>query len=185
MPYMAVCLFAKIVPVNASESACGPLSLYWLLKHLGQSVSYTDVVERVGFAGKPVSMLELKSAAQTWGISLHGYRVSLDDFLRVELPAIAQLDDNHFVSIVGFSADSTVLVDPPDTIPTLVAVDDLRRRWSEAVLIVGESPGDVIREADCPQMAIEENVRYLGVVEPRSKISIAYGYRNVGIGELA
>ena len=82
----------------------------WLLKSLLRRISQQEVRRRGG-----VSLLDLKRAAVERGYHATGYKLSLDQMVELNLPAIVPLTirgSKHFVVFRGRLGDRVVLADP-------------------------------------------------------------------------
>lgn len=92
---------------------CGAASLKIILGFFGRIVSLADLRERCGISRDGVTALQLKKAAQSYGLAVRAYRCSAA-LLRKQavLPVILFWNFNHFLVLEGFRGDRAFLSDP-------------------------------------------------------------------------
>jgi ABC-type bacteriocin/lantibiotic exporter with double-glycine peptidase domain len=91
---------------------CGAAALAMVLEAFGCGASL-DVLERDTRMGpRGVSMLALLDSAERRGLDGTGWRLTWPELERVAYPAIAFVDGNHFVVVLGASSSRVELADP-------------------------------------------------------------------------
>jgi ATP-binding cassette subfamily B protein len=86
------------------------------------------------------SLAGLTAAAKRAGIRVRAWGGPLDSVTQQRLPAIAFVDDNHFVVIRSYEQDGTVLLTDPAVGTYQSPAARLRERWSgHAVVMVPDS----------------------------------------------
>jgi ABC-type bacteriocin/lantibiotic exporter with double-glycine peptidase domain len=59
-----------------------------------------------------LTLLDIKAALNKQGLHCTGYKTTLNDLTKLGLPAIAHINDNHFVVVESIEAESVLLIDP-------------------------------------------------------------------------
>lgn len=92
---------------------CGAASLKIVLGCFGRVVSLAELRERCGISRDGVTAIQLKRAAQSYGLEVRGYRCSADQLRqKVLLPAVLFWNFNHFLVLEGFDGNKAYLSDP-------------------------------------------------------------------------
>ena len=91
------------------------------------------IKERQGF-----SMLDLKRYAVMKGYRAVGYRATVEDLVRLGLPAIVAIDFGNYKHFVIFKGvyNGRVLLADPALGNTVVSVDEFRRMWVRRIALV-------------------------------------------------
>lgn len=90
-----------------------------------------DKIETYGF-----SMLDMKNYLESKGLNADGFEISLDDFIRIGVPAITLVNTGgykHFVVVKGMDADN-VLVGDPAAGTVVVPKEAFETLWNNKVL---------------------------------------------------
>ena len=100
----------------AIPSECGPACLVIMLAYFGKTVSLAWACAEVGLSvrgGKTgCSALDLKRAAQHFGLECQGYRIEPNVLRTMETPCILHLRNNLLVVYEGLSGDTAYINDP-------------------------------------------------------------------------
>lgn len=139
--------FAGIVR-QRFDFSCGSAALATLLRyHYGFDVREDNAfrgmwargdrlqIRRLGF-----SLLDMKSWLSSRGLRADGYKVSLDDIARTQLPGIALIsvrNYRHFVVVKGVRANE-VLIGDPSTGLTVMARKDFVAVWNGVYFILND-----------------------------------------------
>lgn len=130
------------------DFSCGSASVATLLTfHYERETTEAEVFEsmiRLGDAEQiqqhGFSMLDMKRYLDAKGLNADGFRISLDDFLRIGVPAITMINTagyKHFVVVKGIDADS-ILVGDPAAGTQVVPREHFETLWNGSVLGVRE-----------------------------------------------
>lgn len=126
------------------DYSCGSAAVATLLTyHYQRETSEAEVFEtmiRAGDAEKiqrhGFSMLDMKGYLDGRGLEADGFRISLEDFIHIGVPAITMVNTGgykHFVVVKGIDADSILVGDP--AIGTLVVPrEQFEQLWNGTVL---------------------------------------------------
>lgn len=126
------------------DFSCGSAAVATLLTyHYQRNTSEAEVFEtmiRAGDAEKiqrhGFSMLDMKRYLDGSGLNADGFRISLDDFIRIGIPAITMVNTGgykHFVVVKGIDADN-ILVGDPAAGTLVVPREQFEQLWSGMVL---------------------------------------------------
>ena len=119
---------------------CGAASLKIVLGYFGRVVSLPELRDRCGISRDGVTAIQLKRAAQSYGLEVRAYRCSAE-LLRKQAkpPLILFWNFNHFLVLEGFEGEKAYLSDPASGRRT-VAWDEFSTSFTGVVLEC--SPGD-------------------------------------------
>lgn len=126
------------------DFSCGSAAVATLLTyHYQRNTTEAEVFEtmiRAGDAEKiqrhGFSMLDMKRYLDGSGLNADGFRISLDDFIRIGIPAITMVNTGgykHFVVVKGIDADNILVGDPAAGI-LVVPREQFEQLWSGMVL---------------------------------------------------
>ena len=92
---------------------CGAASLKIVLGYFGRVVSLQELRDRCGISRDGVTAIQLKRAAQSYGLEVRAYRSSAE-LLRKQAkpPLILFWNFNHFLVLEGFEGERVYLSDP-------------------------------------------------------------------------
>jgi CRP-like cAMP-binding protein len=122
------------------KSDCGLAALAMVGLRLGALVSVEELRRKVTPGPEGVSLQRLRLLAGEVGLVCQSVRVSPDRLGQVSLPAIAHLNDGHYVVLHELAAGA-VVGDPATGIVTWNR-EHLTRRYSGALLLFGQTGGD-------------------------------------------
>jgi ABC-type bacteriocin/lantibiotic exporter with double-glycine peptidase domain len=92
---------------------CGAASLKIVLGCFGRVVPLAELRERCGISRDGVTAIQLKRAAQSYGLEVRAYRTSAEQLReKAALPAVLFWNFNHFLVLEGFEQDKAYLSDP-------------------------------------------------------------------------
>ncbi|MDI5891730.1 C39 family peptidase [Halomonas rhizosphaerae] len=126
------------------DFSCGSASVATLLTfHYQRQTTEAEVFESMIRAGDAeqiqrhgFSMLDMKRYLDAQGLNADGFRISLDDFIRIGVPAITMVDTGgykHFVVVKGIDADN-ILVGDPAAGTQVVPREHFESLWNGTVL---------------------------------------------------
>lgn len=126
------------------DFSCGSAAVATLLTyHYQRDTTEAEVFEtmiRAGDAEKiqryGFSMLDMKQYLDGRGLNADGFRISLDDFIRIGVPAITMVNTagyKHFVVVKGID-DDNILVGDPAAGTLVVTREQFEQLWSGTVL---------------------------------------------------
>ena len=119
---------------------CGAASLKIVLGYFGRVVPLPELRDRCGISRDGVTAIQLKRAAQSYGLEVRAYRSSAE-LLRKQAkpPLILFWNFNHFLVLEGFEGERVYLSDPASGRRT-VAWDEFSTSFTGVVLEC--TPGD-------------------------------------------
>lgn len=126
------------------DFSCGSAAVATLLTyHYDRDTSEAEVFEWMIRAGDAeqiqrhgFSMLDMKLYLDRQGLNADGFRISLDDFVRIGVPAITMVNTagyKHFVVVKGID-EHHMLVGDPAAGTLVVPKEHFERLWSGTVL---------------------------------------------------
>jgi CRP-like cAMP-binding protein len=115
-------------------SDCGLAALAMVGLRCGIKVSVEELRRKAVPGPEGLSIQELRQLAGEIGLSCHSVRVSVDRLGQVNLPAIAHLNDSHYVVFHELGAGGVVVGDPATGIVTW-NLDLLIRSFSGVLLL--------------------------------------------------
>ena len=91
---------------------CGPACLKLIAKHFGRYYSLQLMRDKCGITKEGVSLLGLSTGAESIGLRTVAIRCTVEDLLRVPLPAILFWNDNHFIIVYRSDKKHIYVSDP-------------------------------------------------------------------------
>ena len=92
---------------------CGPASLKIVLACLGKVVPLPELRDRCGVSRDGVTAIQLKRAAQSYGLEVRAYRCSAEQLRQqAKPPSVLFWNFNHFLVLEGFDNGRAYLSDP-------------------------------------------------------------------------
>ncbi len=119
--------------LQAKINTCGPAVLAYIATFFGKEITEDNVVKRVNLTEEGTSMLSLRDAARTYGFDAEGVKVGFGVLLNEPLPAIAYINDSHYV-VVNEVNKSSVYVFDPAIGHVKLARDTFERAWKGYLL---------------------------------------------------
>ncbi|EPC00715.1 hypothetical protein L861_13055 [Litchfieldella anticariensis FP35 = DSM 16096] len=126
------------------DYSCGAAAVATLLTyHYGRETTEAEVFESMIRSGNPeqiqaqgFSMLDMKLYLDSQGLNSDGFKLTLDDYLKIGVPAITLINTGgykHFVVIKGID-DDRVLVGDPAVGTVVVPKEHFETLWQGTVL---------------------------------------------------
>lgn len=104
----------SLTPMQAD---CGPRALRLVCERLGVQASLPALRQMAGTTAQGTSMAGLANAAAKVGLNTEGMQVSREALARVETPAVAWVNQNHYIAVLSLDGDgqnATALVHDPN-----------------------------------------------------------------------
>ena len=136
--------------VRLRRRACGPLSLFLLLRLMGVTVPSADIAmeaDRADQAG--TTFRDLKELAGQYGVSARGVECTLETLRQIGLYGILESKQDHFVALTGFSEEGAQIVSFPMS-PGLLPFHTKEPEKTYRVLLLATSPDALSFEASEP-----------------------------------
>ncbi|GEM_PF-861559 len=114
---------------------CGPAALKMVFDHYGISSALVEIESNVGLTEKGSSMLALKEMAELKGLKAEGWRLTLEDFLKVPMPAIVFVHGDHFAVVDSVTDDNDVVMRDPALGKVKLPGKKLLRIWNGETLV--------------------------------------------------
>jgi len=99
-----------VLQMEAAE--CGAACLASVLAHFGRHVTLEEARRVCGVSRDGSSALQLKAAAEHWGLDCDGYSVEVAELAEARLPAILFWGFDHFVVLEGWGGRGWRIMDP-------------------------------------------------------------------------
>jgi NHLM bacteriocin system ABC transporter peptidase/ATP-binding protein len=126
-------LVASPVSLQMEAAECGAACLVSVLGHHGRHVTLEEARRACGVSRDGSNALQLKAAAEHWGLECEGYSVELPELADVELPAMLFWGFDHFVVLEGWSRGRWRVMDPAVG-RTWLSPDEFSERFTGVVL---------------------------------------------------
>lgn len=139
------------------DFSCGSAALATLLRHhYGRDVGEEQVframfatgdqatIQRVGF-----SLLDMKRYLETHGYPADGFRLSVDELMKLNSPAIVMIDTGGYKHFVVFKGDDAgrVLIGDPALGLKVYSSDQFASMWNGVAFVVRQ-PADTFNNAE-------------------------------------
>ena len=103
---------ASPVVIQMEAAECGAACLASVLALHGRHVTLEEARRVCGVSRDGSSALQLKAAAEHWGLECDGYSVEIPALAEVRLPAVLFWGFDHFVVLEGWSPRGWAIMDP-------------------------------------------------------------------------
>ena len=173
------------VPSSEEEESlfllCGPRSLLFLCELLKVKSNIQELKKLSGYDPiRGTTMKGLKEAATYKGLSPIGIRTSLELLKRkkVHLPAIAYVDDNHFLVFESVDKDGVKISDPAKKYDPHITWDKVSEIWDGQLLIVEKKKRE--KQKQMPLAFADAPVYDFGKILGGSEIKHTFIIKNIG-----
>lgn len=139
------------------DFSCGSAALATLLRyHYGRDVGEEQVFRAMYAAGDQAtihkvgfSLLDMKRYLDTHGYAADGFRLSLDDLIAMDAPAIVMIDTSGYKHFVVFKGDGAgrVLIGDPALGLKIYSRDQFTAMWNGVAFVVRQ-PADAFNDAE-------------------------------------
>lgn len=164
------------IPTQVNQKLCGPYSLFIVCKMFGVKADIDGISRLAKATEEGTSMKGLADAAYQLGLKARGMKISLKQLLKLKMPVIAFVKDNHFL-VIEKVINQQLRVIEYNREPYLIPVPEFSKIWKGHVLIV--SPQKKI-EGPQPDIQIDNPVYDAGFVEQQSYMRHVFVIKNVG-----
>ena len=189
----SLCMFLAVpVPRVRAQSMvandavlCGPQSLLVICQSLKVEADLDELQNLSAFDEKAgTTMLGLKKAAEAKGLHAVGMKISLEELVTLETPAIAHQWDNHFVVVEGGESGAIKVTDPPAE-PKVVPLEEFKQTYSGFALLVAKDESLFPKpKANGPDLRFDSYTYDFGFIEQGEQTSHTFTYENKGNEEL-
>jgi ATP-binding cassette subfamily B protein len=119
---------------------CGAASLKIVMGYLGKILPLSEIRDRCGISRDGVTAVQLKRAAQSYGLEVKAFRSSADKLLESgDFPCILFWNFNHFLVLEGFEKGQAFLSDPAQG-RCRVSWEDFQASFTGVVLRLSPGP---------------------------------------------
>ncbi len=119
---------------------CGAASLKIVMGYLGKILPLSEIRDRCGISRDGVTAVQLKRAAQSYGLEVKAFRSSADKLLESgDFPCILFWNFNHFLVLEGFEKGQAFLSDPAQG-RCRVSWEDFQTSFTGVVLRLSPGP---------------------------------------------
>jgi hypothetical protein len=98
--------------LQTKKNTCGAAVLAYVFSYFGRDTSEDEVLEQVNLTPRGISMLALKQASPSFGFDATGVKENYSALQNEVLPAIAYINDSHYVVVNQVTAHYLLLFDP-------------------------------------------------------------------------
>jgi len=125
----------KNVVLQSHRNDCGPASLKMILAAHGIESSMSDLASELRLTPKGTSLLNLRLVSTRLGVPAKSWAVQPRDLHQIPLPAIAFVNNDHFVVIRRFVAPEVLEVDDPALGRLRWPTRSFQKIWSGKMLV--------------------------------------------------
>jgi CRP-like cAMP-binding protein len=119
---------------QADRNDCGVAALAMVARSLGRHHSLSDLRAQMRVEEHGTSLQELQRTASRLGLGTQAVRIGLDHIGGVRLPAIAHLNDGHYVVLFEVNVGHLIIGDPATGVGTW-PLASLQDNWSGQLLL--------------------------------------------------
>lgn len=162
---------------------CGPQSLSRVCELLNVDTNLNELKKLSDFApASGTTMLGLKKAATYKGLAPVGVKASVELLKRdkVPLPAIAHIDNNHFLVFETVNKEGVKITDPAEKYKRHLTWDELTDIWFGDILIFDRNKARRTKPVRTPLAFSEKPVYNFGKAIGGSKIKHTFTIKNIG-----
>lgn len=113
---------------------CGPAALKMIFDYFQIPVSLEEI-SKIVLTERGSTMLSLKEMAELKGLKAEGWKYAFKDLKKIKLPAIAFVNDNHYVVISEITEEEKIIVLDPAIGKLEYNSIRFRRIWNGEALI--------------------------------------------------
>ena len=162
---------------------CGPHSLSRVCELLNVDTNLNELKKLSVFApARGTTMLGLKKAATYKGLAPVGVKASVELLKRekVPLPAIAHVENNHFLVFETVNKEGVKITDPAEKYKQHLTWDELSDIWSGEILIFDRKKARRTKPILAPLAFSEKPVYNFGKAIGGSEIKHTFTIKNIG-----
>jgi predicted double-glycine peptidase len=178
--------------IKKTDPLCGPKSLFEICKLMNIDTDLKEICQLTGYDKKRgTSMLSLYQAAIKIGLPAVPARISIEQLFGLGSPAIAFVNNNHFVVILGNKKDKLIIQNPPSA-PLLQSKEEFKSNWNGETLIFSKKLKDendkqlTKNETDIkgPRIKVDGMYYDFGIINEGDKIKHTFYFKNIGTSDL-
>ena len=129
-----------VTPVTTEHmSACGPACLKMILKYYGQDIQLDDLIAECGVTVTGTTLKKLKQVGNAHGMDMRIYRMSAEDLLKLDRPAIIYWRYTHFVVFCGLDKAGEPVICNSGSGRFSLPVNDFSRFFTGYVITNGQN----------------------------------------------
>lgn len=162
---------------------CGPKSLLRICELLKVDTTPIEIQKLSGFTpDRGTTMIGLKTAAAYKGLAPTGIKASIELLKRKKapLPAIAYVNNNHFLVFESVDKEGVKTSDPARKYEPHITWDDLSEIWRGDLLIFDKKKAHLARQKQTPLAYTDTPVYDFGKVLGGSEIKYTFKIKNIG-----
>ena len=162
---------------------CGPQSLLRICELLRVETNLSELKKLSGFnSNRGTTMLGLKEAATYKGLAPTGIRATIELLRRkkVPLPAIAYVNNNHFLVFEAVEKEKVKVYDPAQKYAPHVAWDELSEIWDGDLLIFDKKKARRTKQKQTPLAFTDAPEYNFGKVLGGSEVKHTFTLKNIG-----
>lgn len=168
---------------NLGFLLCGPKSLSRICELLEVETTPIELQKLSGFTlNRGTTMIGLKTAAAYKGLVPSGIKASIELLKRkkVPLPAIAYVNNNHFLVFENVNKEGVKTSDPARKYEPHLTWDDLSEIWRGDLLIFDKKKARLAQQKRTPLAYTDTPVYDFGKVLGGSEIKHTFTIKNIG-----
>jgi ABC-type bacteriocin/lantibiotic exporter with double-glycine peptidase domain len=126
------------VVLQDKQNNCGPAALKMVFDYYGIPSTLAEIEQSVGLTAKGSSMLALKEMAELKGLRAEGWRYTLKDFLKAQMPVIVFVNGDHFAVVDSITEHKEILMRDPALGRLKLPAKRLPNIWNGETLVFGK-----------------------------------------------
>lgn len=123
------------VVLQKASNDCGPSALKMLLDDAGIIVPQREIERLIPLTEHGATMLDLRSAAQQKGVTLVGWKLSVDTLPNIRYPAILFIRKNHYI-VADSIADNGLYARDPSIGRIWIPEEKISHIWNGEALLI-------------------------------------------------
>lgn len=123
------------VVFQRERNDCGAAVLAMILNRFGRHVTLRELAKKIALSSNGASLQQLKEAANEFGLQAEGWRLSLEDMMRVRYPAILFMSRGHFVVADSVDPSGAIWVRDPAAGVVRLSRESLEGSWGGETLL--------------------------------------------------
>lgn len=98
--------------LQADNNTCGAAALSYILSYLGRETEEKEILQNITLRPDGISMADLRQATQRLGFEASGYTENYQALQKEVLPALAYINNSHYVVVSKVETNLVYLFDP-------------------------------------------------------------------------
>lgn len=100
------------VVFQTRDNNCGPSALKMIFNHFNINSTIDEIENKVGLTEKGSTMLALKEMAESKGLKVEGWRLTIQDLLTKPFPTLLFIHGDHYVVVDSIVNKEAFIRDP-------------------------------------------------------------------------